>query len=316
MEGLFDRNLAPVPAPEPAIGCGADAGDPGRPDGCRGRPLRLRGRAPRPLRRRERLDSQRPGGAGAQSGGGGHRRAGAGRRRLGLRGRARQRARRTPRPRWRARSRSPRPSRAAAGGASPLAPEPPAHGLVLEPGRGATRSRSRSRTSSPCCAAADAGMQRRPARRAHHSRTSTRSSQDKLFASTEGALCEQQIVECGGGISAAAVERRARARSAPTRRSHGGTWRRPATSTSSRSTCRSTRRAWRRRRWRFCAPPACPAERSTLILARRAAGAPGPRVGRPRRGARPRARARGLVRRHQLRAGRRPRLAPLRLRAR
>ena len=29
--------------------------------------------------------------------------------------------------------------------------------------------------------------------------------QDKLFCSTEGALCEQRIVECGGGISATAA---------------------------------------------------------------------------------------------------------------
>ncbi len=44
---------------------------------------------------------------------------------------------------------------------------------------------------------------------------------DKLFASSEGALCEQQVTECGGGISATAVDGdESQVRSFPA--SHGG----------------------------------------------------------------------------------------------
>ena len=50
--------------------------------------------------------------------------------------------------------------------------------------------------------------------------------------------------------------------------------------------------------------PACPARPHDADPRRRAARPPGARVGRPRGGARPRARARGLVRRHELRAAR------------
>ncbi|HEV3379177.1 MAG TPA: TldD/PmbA family protein [Thermoleophilaceae bacterium] len=44
---------------------------------------------------------------------------------------------------------------------------------------------------------------------------------DKLFASTEGALCRQRLTECGGGLSAVAVDRdQSQIRSYPA--SHGG----------------------------------------------------------------------------------------------
>jgi TldD protein len=47
------------------------------------------------------------------------------------------------------------------------------------------------------------------------------SSEEKLFASTEGALCEQRLTECGGGVTAVAVDgEQTQVRSYPA--SHGG----------------------------------------------------------------------------------------------
>ena len=248
VEGLFDRNLAPTPAPEPAIGCDADAGDPGRPDGCRGRPLRLRRRPPRPLRRRERLHAQRPGGAGAQSGGGGLRRAGADRRRLGLRRRSRQRPR-GRRGRARARDRrGPGPAArrgrrgTARAGAIP-------RGARTRPSSRSTRSACRSRRSSRVLAAADAAMRGDP-------RIALTTAHFEAFSRRQAVLLDR-------GRPLRAADRRVRrrhlrhgrerqrdagpllSRLPPRARGAGGLRALQSASTSWR-----TPRAWRRRRWR------------------------------------------------------------------
>jgi TldD protein len=102
---------------------------------------------------------------------------------------------------------------------APLAPEPPARGEYESPAR-------RDPFAVPLeeklavLMAADAGLRTEPgvvltlasfeALRA-----------DKLFASTEGALCRQRITECGGGLTAVAVDGdESQTRSFPA--SHGG----------------------------------------------------------------------------------------------
>jgi TldD protein len=86
---------------------------------------------------------------------------------------------------------------------APLSPEPPAYGshesaLVTDPFEVATADKL------DVLLAADAAMAGEPrvsARRAHF----VAFAEDKLFASTDGSLCEQRSTECGGGISALAV---------------------------------------------------------------------------------------------------------------
>ena len=90
--------------------------------------------------------------------------------------------------------------------ATPLAPEPPAQGEWANPV-------ARDPFEVPIeeklaiLLAADAGLRTEPGVNltlAHFSAFQT----DKIFASTEGALCEQRITECGGGIAAVAVDGR------------------------------------------------------------------------------------------------------------
>jgi TldD protein len=106
----------------------------------------------------------------------------------------------------------------AAGGA-PLAPEPPALGFWES-------AVERDPFSVPLedklavLAATDAGLRTEPGvnltlARFHALR------EEKVFASTEGALCEQRVTDCGGGISAVAVDGdESQIRSYPA--SHGG----------------------------------------------------------------------------------------------
>ena len=181
--------------------------------GVRRRALRAHARASgcRPATGRvDELDSNEPRG---------HRRARAGRRRLGLRRRARQSreadaeaaleralavAAAQPRAPAARRSRPSRP-RAATARARPSA----------------TRSRCRSRTSSACWRRPTPRCATEPGvaltRRALPGAARRASS----FASTEGALCEQRLTECGGGIAAVAVDGdESQIRSYPA--SHGG----------------------------------------------------------------------------------------------
>jgi len=67
--------------------------------------------------------------------------------------------------------------------------------------------------------AADAGLRTEPGVKLALARFSAFQT-DKIFASTDGALCEQRITECGGGIAAVAVDGDSQVRSYPA--SHGG----------------------------------------------------------------------------------------------
>src|SRR5215210_7984459 len=123
--------------------------------------------------------------------------------------------------------------------AAPLAPEPPA--------RGEWSSRfERDPFEVPLeeklavLVAADAGLRTEPGVSLTRARFSAFQTQT-VFASTDGALCEQRVIECGGGISAVAADGGG-ARSAPIRPRTAGTWSRPATSTSSSSSCPARRR--------------------------------------------------------------------------
>ncbi|HYN92122.1 MAG TPA: TldD/PmbA family protein [Thermoleophilaceae bacterium] len=103
--------------------------------------------------------------------------------------------------------------------AGPLAPEPPAQGEWANPV-------ARDPFEVPLeeklaiLLAADAGLRTEPGVNLTLARFSAFQT-DKIFASTEGALCEQRITECGGGIAAVAVEgSESQIRSYPA--SHGG----------------------------------------------------------------------------------------------
>src|SRR5262245_40915264 len=89
-------------------------------------------------------------------------------------------------------------------GAAPLAPEPPARGeWASNHGRDPFEVPLEDKLA--ILLAADAGLRTEPGvnlTRAVFSAFQT----EKIFASTEGALCEQRVTECGGGISAVAVE--------------------------------------------------------------------------------------------------------------
>jgi TldD protein len=106
----------------------------------------------------------------------------------------------------------------AAGGA-PLAPEPPARGEYENPVE-------RDPFDVPLeeklgvLAAADAGLRTEPSVVLTLARFEALRV-DKLFASTEGALCSQRLTECGGGLTAVAVDGdESQVRSHPS--SHGG----------------------------------------------------------------------------------------------
>jgi TldD protein len=106
---------------------------------------------------------------------------------------------------------------AAPGG--PLAPEPPARGEYESPVE-------RDPFAVPLedklavLAAADAGLRTEPDVAVTLARFQALSV-EKLFASTEGALCRQRLTECGGGLSAIAVNGdESQVRSFPA--SHGG----------------------------------------------------------------------------------------------
>ena len=102
--------------------------------------------------------------------------------------------------------------------ATPLAPEPPAQGEW-------SNAVARDPFSVPLeeklaiLLAADTGLRTEPGVNLTLARFSAFQT-DKIFASTEGALCEQRITECGGGIAAVAVDGESQIRSYPA--SHGG----------------------------------------------------------------------------------------------
>jgi TldD protein len=103
--------------------------------------------------------------------------------------------------------------------AAPLAPEPPARGEWATPVE-------RDPFSVPVeeklaiLLAADLGLRTDPGVKITLARFSAFQT-EKLFANSEGALCEQRITECGGGIAAVAVDGAdTQVRSYPA--SHGG----------------------------------------------------------------------------------------------
>src|SRR5918995_40012 len=103
--------------------------------------------------------------------------------------------------------------------AAPLTPEPPAQGewssaLERDPFEVPLEEKL------AVLLAADAGLRTEPGVNLTLARFSAFRT-EKTFASTEGALCEQRITECGGGIGAVAVEGNdSQIRSYPA--SHGG----------------------------------------------------------------------------------------------
>src|SRR5215216_924189 len=103
--------------------------------------------------------------------------------------------------------------------AGPLAPEPPARG---EWSSGFERDPFEVPLEEKLAVlvAADAGLRTEPGVNLTRARFSGFRT-ETTFASTEGALCEQRVTECGGGISAVAVDRgESQIRSYPA--SHGG----------------------------------------------------------------------------------------------
>jgi TldD protein len=101
----------------------------------------------------------------------------------------------------------------------PLAPEPPARGEYESPaGRDPFAVSSEDKLA--VLAAADAGLRTEPG--VVLTMASFEALRvEKLFASTEGALCRQLLTECGGGLTAVAVDGDAsQVRSYPA--SHGG----------------------------------------------------------------------------------------------
>jgi TldD protein len=105
------------------------------------------------------------------------------------------------------------------GGGAPLAPEPPARGEYESPAE-------RDPFDVPLedklgvLVAADAGLRTEPGVVLALAQFEALRV-DKLFASTEGALCRQRLAECGGGLTAVAVDGdQSQTRSFPA--SHGG----------------------------------------------------------------------------------------------
>src|SRR4051794_17837565 len=103
--------------------------------------------------------------------------------------------------------------------AAPLPPEPPARG-------GWASSFERDPFEVPLedklavLLAADAGLRTEPGVTLTRARFSAFGT-ETVFANTEGAVCEQRMTECGGGIAATAVDRgESQIRSYPA--SHGG----------------------------------------------------------------------------------------------
>jgi TldD protein len=85
----------------------------------------------------------------------------------------------------------------------PLAPEPPARGRYESPAEQDPFEVPLDEKLAVLAAACDA-LRAEPA--VTVARASFRAWRtDKVFASTEGALCEQRLIECGGGIAALAV---------------------------------------------------------------------------------------------------------------
>ncbi len=104
-------------------------------------------------------------------------------------------------------------------GGQRLTPEPPASGSYVSPA--ATDPFSVSLDDKlALLAEADEALRGEPRLRVALAQLQSRVEQ-KLFASTEGALCEQRLTECGGGVEATAVRGDdAQTRSYPA--SHGG----------------------------------------------------------------------------------------------
>ena len=137
----------------------------------------------------------------------------------------------------------------------------------------------------------------------------------KLFASTEGALCEQVLTECGGGLAAVAVDgEQTQVRSYPT--SLGSHMEQAGYECFLALDLPGEAPRVAGRGGRAAARARLPRPHHDPDPRRRAARLADPRVDRSRRRARPRARARGLVRRHQLRRRGADRQPAVRLRAR
>jgi TldD protein len=111
------------------------------------------------------------------------------------------------------------PGAAGAREPSPLAPEPPARGEYVSPaGRDPFGVPLEDKLA--VLLAADAGLRTEPGVVLARVRFEALRV-DKLFASTEGALCRQVLTECGGGLTAVAVDGdESQIRSFPA--SHGG----------------------------------------------------------------------------------------------
>jgi TldD protein len=91
-------------------------------------------------------------------------------------------------------------------------------------------------------------------------------AEERLFASTEGALCEQQITECGGGIAALAVDgEQSQIRSFPA--SHGGHVAQGGYEAFTALQLRAAAPRVAAEAVELLAAPACPPGRRTLILA-------------------------------------------------
>ena len=103
--------------------------------------------------------------------------------------------------------------------AAPLAPEPPARG-EWSSRFGQDPFEVPLEEKLAVLVAADAGLRTEPGVNLTRARFSAFGT-ETVFANTEGALCEQSVIECGGGISAVAVDRgESQIRSYPA--SHGG----------------------------------------------------------------------------------------------
>jgi TldD protein len=110
-------------------------------------------------------------------------------------------------------------AQAAVPGAAPLAPEPVARGeWASRFGRDPFEVPLEEKLA--VLLAADAGLRTEPGVNLTRARFAAFGT-ETIFASTEGALCEQRVTECGGGIAAVAVEgAESQTRSYPA--SHGG----------------------------------------------------------------------------------------------
>ncbi len=103
--------------------------------------------------------------------------------------------------------------------AAPLAPEPPARGEWAT-GFGRDPFEVPLEEKLSVLLAADAGLRTEPGVNLTRARFAAFQT-ETVFASTEGALCEQRVTECGGGIAAVAVDGHdSQIRSYPA--SHGG----------------------------------------------------------------------------------------------